>query len=49
MRFSVAFIVYRKQNWWSTLDLVALFSNIGIAGIYMYLALFVEVNLAMAL
>lgn len=49
MRFTIPFIVYRKQKWWNFFDVIAQFSNIVIAGIYMYLALFEEVNLAMAI
>ena len=49
MRFTIPFIIYRKQKWWSFFDIIAEFSNIFIAGIYMYLALFEEVNLAMAI
>jgi hypothetical protein len=45
VRFTLPFMIYRKIEWWNTLDIIAQYSNIFVTGIYAYVAFFMQVNL----
>lgn len=44
VRFTMPFLVYRKIEWWYTLDIIAQYSNIFVTGTYAYVAFFLCVN-----
>jgi len=44
VRFTAPFMAYRAVKWWSFLDLIAMYANIIVTGIYMYHAFFQSVN-----